>query len=157
MLMGRKLKQGWSFRPINRLVAGALAAGVVFAVAGYVAFGWHWLHAFGLAGENQGRTSHLSIPVTFARLTGIDEGAVRVAALVLFGVAIVWLLVKTWQGFDWIRAAAWAGFGLLLATSWLLPWYLVWPLPLAAVARDRRLAILLLALTAYQLGARIPL
>lgn len=156
-LMGRKLKQGWSFRPINRLVAGALAAGVVFAVAGYVAFGWHWLHAFGLAGENQGRTSHLSIPVTFARLTGIDEGAVRVAALVLFGVAVVWLLVKTWQGFDWIRAAAWAGFGLLLATSWLLPWYLVWPLPLAAVARDRRLAILLIALTAYQLGARIPL
>jgi hypothetical protein len=76
---------------------------------------------------------------------------------VLFGVAVVWLLVKTWQGFDWIRAAAWAGFGLLLATSWLLPWYIVWPLPLVAVARDRRLAILLLALTAYQLGARIPL
>ena len=50
-----------------------------------------------------------------------------------------------------------AGFGLLLATSWLLPWYLLWPLPLAAVARDRLLAALLLALTAYQLGARIPL
>jgi hypothetical protein len=157
VLTGRKLKQGWSFRPINRFVAGAVGAAVVFAVAGYVAFGWHWLHAFGLAGENQGRTSHLSIPVTFARLTGIDEGAVRVAALALFGAAVVWLLVKTWRGFDWIRAAAWTGFGLLLATSWLLPWYLVWPLPLVAVARDRRLAVLLLALTAYQLGARIPL
>jgi alpha-1,6-mannosyltransferase len=156
-LTGRKLKQGWSFRPVNRLVLGAVGAAVVFAVAGYVAFGWHWLHAFGLAGENQGRTSHLSIPVTFARLTGIDEGAVRVAALVLFGVAVVWLVWKTWRGFDWIRAAAWTGFGLLLATSWLLPWYLVWPLPLVAVARDRRLAVLLLALTAYQLGARIPL
>ena len=70
---------------------------------------------------------------------------------------VVWLLVKTWRGFDWIRAAAWAGTGLLLATSWLLPWYLVWPLPLAAVARDRALAFVLLALTAYQLGARIPL
>jgi Glycosyltransferase family 87 len=161
---GRKLKQEWSFRPTNwevcpvcRLAGGAVGAAVVFAVAGYAAFGWHWLHAFGLAGENQGRTSHLSIPVTFARLTGIDEGAVRVAALVLFGAAVVWLLWKTWRGFDWIRAAAWAGFGLLLATSWLLPWYLVWPLPLVAVARDRRLAVLLLALTAYQLGARIPL
>src|ERR1700761_2177807 len=157
VLMGRKPDHMGGFRPINRLVLGAVGAAVVFAVAGYAAFGWHWLHAFGLAGENQGRTSHLSIPVTFARLTGIDEGAVRVAALVLFGAAVVWLLWKTWQGFDWIRAAAWAGFGLLLATSWLLPWYLVWPLPLAAVARDRRLAILLLALAAYQLGARIPL
>jgi hypothetical protein len=140
-----------------RLIAGALAAALVIGAAGYLAFGWEWLHAFGLAGENQGRTSHMSIPVTFARLSGIDEGAVRVAALAIFGAAVAWLLVWTWRGTDWIRAAAWAATGLLLATSWLLPWYLVWPLPLAAVARDRALAFVLLALTAYQLGARIPL
>jgi alpha-1,6-mannosyltransferase len=140
-----------------RLALGALLAAIAIGLAGYLAFGWHWLHAFGLAGENQGRTSHMSIPVTVARLTGIDEGAVRVAALVIFGTAVAWLLVWTWRGADWIRAAAWAGTGLLLATSWLLPWYLIWPLPLAAVARDRALAFVLLALTAYQLGARIPL
>jgi hypothetical protein len=140
-----------------RLVLGTLAAALVIGLAGHLAFGWEWLHAFGLAGENQGRTSHMSIPVTFARLSGIDEGAVRVAALAIFGAAVIWLLVWTWRGADWIRAAAWAGTGLLLATSWLLPWYLVWPLPLAAVARDRALAFVLLALTAYQLGARIPL
>jgi hypothetical protein len=156
MLMGRKLAYVSSFRPINRLAVGALLAALVIGLAGYLGFGWEWLHAFGLAGESQGRTSHMSIPVTFARLTGIDEGAVRVAALAIFGAALVWLLVWTWRGADWIRAAAWAGTGLLLATSWLLPWYLVWPLPLAAVARDRRLALVLLALTAYQLGARIP-
>jgi alpha-1,6-mannosyltransferase len=144
-------------RGLARLAAGALGAAVVIGAAAYLGFGWEWLHAFGLAGENQGRTSHLSIPVTFARLTGIDEAGVRIAALALFGVAVAWLLVRTWRGADWIRAAAWAGFGLLLATSWLLPWYLLWPLPLAAVARDRLLAALLLALTAYQLGARIPL
>jgi len=144
-------------RATARLAAGALAAALAIGLAGYLAFGWDWLHAFGLAGENQGRTSHLSIPVTFARLSGINEGAVRVVALALFGVAVIWLLVRTWRGADWIRAAAWAGTGLLLATSWLLPWYLIWPLPLAAVARDRLLAFVLLALTAYQLGARIPL
>jgi alpha-1,6-mannosyltransferase len=174
MLTGRKLQEGLRFRPGNaersegegppdgggrlaRFVLGAAAAALAIGAAGYLAFGWDWLHAFGLAGENQGRTSHLSIPVTFARLTGIDEGAVRVVALALFGVAVAWLLVRTWRGADWIRAAAWAGTGLLLATSWLLPWYLIWPLPLAAVARDRLLAFVLLALTAYQLGARIPL
>jgi alpha-1,6-mannosyltransferase len=142
---------------IARLALGALTAVLAIGLAGYLGFGWEWLHAFGLAGENQGRTSYMSIPVTFARLSGIDEGAVRVAALALFGAAVAWLLVHTWRGADWIRAAAWAGTGLLLATSWLLPWYLVWPLPLAAVARDRALAFVLLALTAYQLGARIPL
>lgn len=143
--------------PPCRLIAGAVMAALAIGVGAYLAFGWEWLHAFGLAGENQGRTSHMSIPVTVARLTGIDEGAMRVAALAIFGAAIVWLLLWTWRGGDWVRAAAWAGSGLLLATSWLLPWYLVWPLPLAAVARDRLLALLLLALTAYQLGARIPL
>jgi hypothetical protein len=157
MLMGRKPDHLTGFRPINRLAAGALAAALVIGVGGYLGFGWEWLHAFGLAGENQGRTSHLSIPVTFARLTGFDEGAVRVATLALFGIAVAWLLVRTWHGADWIRAAAWAGTGLLLATSWLLPWYLIWPLPLAAIGRDRLLAFVLLALTAYQLGARIPL
>jgi hypothetical protein len=157
MLTGRKPLYISGFRPINRLAAGGLGAALAIGVGGYLGFGWDWLHAFGLAGENQGRTSHLSIPVTFSRLTGVDEGAVRVAALALFGVAVVWLLVRTWRGADWIRAAAWAGTGLLLATSWLLPWYLIWPLPLAAVARDRLLALVLLVLTAYQLGARIPL
>jgi len=166
---GRKPAYMSGFRPVDRgvrqrarggvtrLALGAIAAALLIGGAGYLAFGWEWLHAFGLAGENQGRTSHLSIPVTFARLSGIDEGTVRVAALVLFGVAVAWLLVRTWRGADWIRATAWAGTGLLLATSWLLPWYLLWPLPLAAVARDRFLVLLLLALTAYQLGARIPL
>ncbi|HVX32363.1 MAG TPA: polyprenol phosphomannose-dependent alpha 1,6 mannosyltransferase MptB [Solirubrobacterales bacterium] len=144
-------------RSTSRLALGGVGAALVVGVAGYLAFGWDWLHAFGLAGENQGRTSHLSIPVTFARLTHLDEAAVRVAALALLGIAVLFLLLKTWRGTDWIRAAAWAGTALLLATSWLLPWYLIWPLPLAAIARDRFLALLLVALTAYQLGARIPL
>ena len=157
VLMGRKALYFSAFRPINRLVAGVTGAVVVIGAAGYLGFGWEWLHAFGLAGKNQRRTSHLSIPTTFARLSGLDQGAVRAGALVLFGLALLCLLVWTWRGADWIRAAAWAGTALLLATSWLLPWYLLWPLPLAAVARDRLLVVLLLALTAFQLGARIPL
>ena len=140
-----------------RLVAGGLAALLVVGVAAYLAFGWDWTHAFGLAGENQSRTSHMSIPITLARLTGLDPDPVRVAALVLYAAAVAWLLAWTWRGGDWVRAAGWAGLGLLLATSWLLPWYLIWALPLAAIARDRPLALLTLALTAYQLGARIPL
>jgi hypothetical protein len=141
----------------DRLLLGGAAAALALAGAAWLAFGWDWTHAFGLAGENQSRTSHMSIPVTFARLSGLDAGAVRAAALVLYGAAFLALLAWTWRGGDWVRAAAWAAFGLLLATSWLLPWYLVWALPLAAVSRDRTLALLTLALTAYQLGARIPL
>jgi alpha-1,6-mannosyltransferase len=144
-------------RPVGRLlIGGALAAGVVGGIA-YLGFGWHWLDAFALAGENQGRTSHLSIPITTARLTDLDPDAVRIAALTLYAVLIAYLLAWTYRGGDWLRATAWATTGLLLATAWLLPWYLLWPLPAAALSRDRALKLLLLALTAYQLGARIPL
>ena len=142
---------------LARLLAGAaLAAGAICLVA-YLGFGWDWLHALGLAGENQGRTSYMSIPIAVARLTGLDPDAVRLVALVLFLTLFLQLLLWTWRGFDWVRAAAWTATGLLLATAWLLPWYLIWPLPLAAISRDRPLQLLLLALTAYQLGARIPL
>jgi alpha-1,6-mannosyltransferase len=139
------------------LLGGALLALAVIALGAHLAFGWEWLHAFDLAGENQGRTSYMSIPITLARLTGLDPEAVRVLALTLFLTLFFKLLLLTWRGYDWVLAAAWAAFGLLLASAWLLPWYLVWPLPLVAISRDRRLQLLTLALTAYQLGARIPL
>ena len=141
----------------TRLLAGALAAALTIAIAANLAFGWDWVHGLGLAGENQSRTSHMSLPITAARLSGLDPGAVRLTAAVLFATAIAGLLAWTWRGGDWIRAAAWAAFALLLATSWLLPWYLIWVLPLAAISRDRSLQLLTLGLTAYQLGARIPL
>jgi hypothetical protein len=154
---GRFVEPGATFRPVGRLLAGAAGAAVLIGVAAHLAFGWHWLDAFGLAGENQGRTSHMSVPVTFARLTGLAVDPVRAVALALYGATLVALLAWTWRGGDWVRAAAWAALGLLLATSWLLPWYLILALPLVAISRDRPLQLLTLALTAFQLGTRIPL
>lgn len=139
------------------LAVGALAAALAIGLAAYLAFGWDWTHAFAVAREHQSSSSHLSIPSTFARIAGLDRGPVSSVALGLYAVAVAWLLAWTWRGGDWVRAAAWAALGLLLATSWLLPWYLVWALPLAAIARDRPLVLLTLALTAFQLAARIPL
>ncbi|HEU4739380.1 MAG TPA: glycosyltransferase 87 family protein [Solirubrobacterales bacterium] len=155
--MGRKAVYLSGFRPVGRFLAGAGLAATFIAVAAWVAFGWDWLHGFGLAGENQSRTSYMSIPITAARLTGLDPDAVRLAAAILFAAAVAYLLAWTWRGADWVRASAWAALALLLATAWLLPWYLIWALPLAAVSRDRPLQLLTLVLTAYQLGARIPL
>lgn len=148
---------GATFRPVVRLVMGALGAAVLVGVLAWIAFGGDWLHGFALAGENQSRTSHLSIPTTFARISGLAPGGCRLAAAILFAAFVAYLLRWTWRGGDWVRAGAWAGFALLLATAWLLPWYLLWPLPLVAISRDRPLQLLTLALTAYQLGARIPL
>lgn len=154
---GRKPLHLSGFRPVGGFLAGGALAAAVIAVGAWLAFGFDWLNGFGPAGENQDRTSHMSIPITFARLTGLDPDAPRLAAAILFAGSVAYLLAWTWRGGDWVRAAAWAALALLLATSWLLPWYLIWPLPLVAISRDRPLQLLTLALTAYQLGARIPL
>jgi alpha-1,6-mannosyltransferase len=140
-----------------RLLLGAGIAALAIGLAAYAAFGWHWLHAIELIGNHQGKTTHMSVPTTTARIAGLDEGAVRATALVLYCIAVVYLLIRTWRGADWLRMSAWASLGLLLATAWLLPWYLIWALPLGALSRDRPLQLLLLALTAFQLFARVPL
>ncbi len=139
-----------------RFLLGCMIASIILATAASVAFGHHWLDAFALASENQGRTSHMSIPIAAAGLTGLDPDLLRAAFLAIYLALIACLLIWTYRGADWLRATAWATTGLLLATAWLLPWYLLWPLPAAALSRDRALQLLLLALTAYQLGARIP-
>jgi hypothetical protein len=53
-----------------------------------------------------------------------------------------------WRGqLDWIDGAGWATAALLVAASSLLPWYVCWLLPLAALATDRRLFKVALAIT----------
>jgi hypothetical protein len=52
---------------------------------------------------------------------------------------VVYLLVCVWRGYDWLDASGWALLGVSVTSTWLQPWYLLWGLPLAAVARDRRL------------------
>ena len=75
---------GCSSEPPSRRWRSGLAA--------YAAFGWHWLHGIELAGNHQHKTSHLSIPTTFARLTGLDPTAVRATALVLYAALFIYLL-----------------------------------------------------------------
>jgi alpha-1,6-mannosyltransferase len=143
-------------RQRGRLLAGGLAAAVVIAVATLVAFGPEAAEALGLAGGNQAKTSYWSVPSTVSRISGIGVDAVRFAFLAGFAALVVWLMMWTARGGDWVRAAGWAVFGLLLATAWLVPWYIVWVLPLAAVARDPWLVGGALALSVFQLPNGVP-
>jgi alpha-1,6-mannosyltransferase len=141
----------------TRFAAGAAIAALAIGLAAYIAFGWHWLDALEPIGRHQHKATHLSVPSTVSRITGFDQATVRTVALALYATLFVYLLIRTWQGHDWLRNAAWASLALLLATAWLLPWYLIWALPLVALSRDRPLQLLTIGLTAFQLFARVPL
>jgi Glycosyltransferase family 87 len=141
----------------GRLLAGAAIAAALLAAVSLAAFGGHWLDSFELAGENQELTTYFSVPSTVARVLGADGDAVRIAALAVYGALVAGLIVWTARSGDWIRATGWAALGLLLTTGWLLPWYVLWLLPLAALSGDAALAAGVLVLTGWELGVRVPI
>ena len=61
---------------------------------------------------------------------------------------------RTWRGADWITAAGWATLALLLTLTFLMPWYVVWLLPLAALGESAALRRSTLALTAFLVVGR---
>jgi hypothetical protein len=140
----------------RRLIGAGLAAAALIALATLASFGGEAAEALGLAGGNQAKTSYWSVPSTVARLTGIGVDPVRFAFLAAFAALVVWLLVWTARGGDWVRAAGWAVLGLLVATAWLVPWYVIWVLPFAAIARDPWLAAATLGLSIFQLPNGVP-
>jgi alpha-1,6-mannosyltransferase len=55
-----------------------------------------------------------------------------------------------------IVASGWATVALLVTLSWVLPWYVLWLLPLAALARSDRLRATALVLGVYLIVAWLP-
>jgi alpha-1,6-mannosyltransferase len=145
------------------LAAVAAAAGI--ALLALVGFGTHALDALGLLSSNQGRSSRWSFPYKTAQLLGavlpgdrIDyRDAVRAVYGAAFAAVFLLTLRRTWLGADPVRMAGWATLAILVASAWLVPWYVLWLLPLAALAADRRLWWATLALCAWMLPIAIPL
>jgi alpha-1,6-mannosyltransferase len=124
------------------LLAGAGIAAAFVAALGFGLFGIGPLYLLGTLGKIQGQDGLQSIPGFIAK--GLGLGALGTAVqLVLatgFTASFIWLLRRVWLGrMDWIVGAGWATVALLITTGSLLPWYVVWLLPLAALGRDRRL------------------
>lgn len=46
---------------------------------------------------------------------------------------------------------------MLIASAWLVPWYVIWVLPLAAVSRDRPLIAATVLLTLFQAINAVPI
>jgi alpha-1,6-mannosyltransferase len=141
---------------MRRAVIGAVGAALGLLVLGLIGFGTNVFDAFSLLSSNQGRSSRLSLPYVAAKLTGVDRDAVRALFALAFAAVAAWTLWRTWRGADPIRMAGWATLAILLGSAWLVPWYLLWLLPLAALAFDRRLTIATLVLSGWVLAIGVP-
>jgi alpha-1,6-mannosyltransferase len=140
---------------VRTALVGVAAAGIVLVALGLVGFGTGVLHSLGLLSSNQGRSSRLSLPYKVSELVG-HRAVVRAAFGVAFAGVAGWTLWRTWRGADPIRMAGWATLAILLASAWLVPWYLLWLLPVAALAADRRLTVATVALSGWVLAIGVP-
>jgi hypothetical protein len=124
-------------------ILGALAAVVLAALIGYAVFGIHGIDLVAALNRDAAFVSTDSFPTELAHLVGkpgvfpIDHDLLK-GALVLI---VVYLLWRTWRGYDWVAASGWTLLAISVTSTWLLPWYTLWSLPLAMVSRDRRLLV----------------
>jgi alpha-1,6-mannosyltransferase len=131
-------------------IAGALAALILGAAAGYAAFGVHGLDLVAALNRDAAFVSTDSFPTELAHLFGkpgvfpVDHDLLKVA-LVLIVIHLLW---RTWRGYDWVAASGWTLLAITVTSTWLLAWYTLWSLPLAVIVRDRRLLFATLAVQA---------
>jgi len=116
----------------------ALAAG---AVIGFAAFGIHGIDIVAALNRDAALVSTDSFANEIAHLVGkpgvfpVDHDLLKAGLVVIF----LYLLWRTWRGYDWIAASGWTLLAISVTSTWLLAWYTLWPLPLAVISRDRRL------------------
>ncbi|HEY2161751.1 MAG TPA: polyprenol phosphomannose-dependent alpha 1,6 mannosyltransferase MptB [Solirubrobacteraceae bacterium] len=124
------------------ILIGAGVALSATATLAIVLFGLGPLHLFGTIQKVQSEGDWHSIPGFIGTKLGLGTIAHVVGWLLatVFAGVFVWLIRRVWRGeLDWIDAAGWTAVTLLLTASSLLPWYVAWLIPLAALATDRRL------------------
>ncbi len=122
-------------------IVGALAMLLAGALIGFVAFGIHGIDVVSALNRDAAFVSTDSFANEIAHLFGkpgvfpVDHALLK-AGLVIIVVHLMW---RTWRGYDWIAAAGWTLLAISVTSTWLLAWYILWPLPLAIISRDRRL------------------
>jgi hypothetical protein len=155
-------------RALVQTLLGMLVAGVIVGAASLLAFG---LHIPDLSTQGSLVTSE-SIP----NLIGLAVGAGGESSGLRQALSVVLVaLVFACAWFAWggrrdvkasggerggleraIAASGWASVALLVTLSWVLPWYVLWVLPLAALSSSRRLRTTALVLGAYLIVAWAP-
>jgi hypothetical protein len=143
-----------------RAVVGIVVSGAVMLAIAVAAFQSEALGVFRVLRQQQRLVSDDAIPNQLARGLGGPgvTSDVRLVSRLLLIAAIGWLLFLVWRrGYDWIAASGWALIASVVASSWMLGWYVLWPLPFAAIANDRRLKVASVALVAYFVAERWPI
>ena len=141
-------------RVIGVLIGMALAA-IVLATVSFVAFGSYI--------PDLTTQAKLVTAVGLPNLLGLALGQGgetttlhSVLSLVLVA-SVLGASLWAWRRREWITPAGWATVALVVTLSWVLPWYVLWMLPLAALGRSKLMRGVVLVLGVYLILAWVPL
>ena len=139
----------------SQVVLGmAWRAAVVAGALSLIAFG---LHIPDLSTQSR-LVTNVSVPNLIGLALG-QGGETETLHMLLSAALVVSVLlccVQAWRRRASITASGWASVALLVTLSWVLPWYVLWVLPLAALSSSRRLRVTALALGVYLIIAWAP-
>jgi hypothetical protein len=141
-------------RRVVQILLGMVVAGVTVAATSLAAFG---LHVPDLS--TQGKlVTNLSAPnlLGLALGTGGETEGLRTVLSGVLILVVVCSCVLAWRRRDAITASGWVTVALLVTLGWVLPWYVLWLLPLAALSSSRRLRTTALVLGVYLIVAWSP-
>jgi Glycosyltransferase family 87 len=141
-----------------RVLAGAVGATVALGLLALAAFGLHVSSMLNLLQHHDQFTKPLSnVPGYLGYVLGqggLTPGRHHTYELVFYAGALA-LLALAWRRRDWLAGGAGTLLLLIATLGWMLPWYAVWVLPLAPLARRRWVPAGAIALTAVVVAIQI--
>ncbi len=143
-----------SRRSLAQVLIGMVLAGAALGLASLFAFG---LHIPDLS--TQGRlVTNESVPnlLGLALGAGGETETLRLLLSLTLIATIAACCLRAYRREDMITACGWASLALLLTLSWVLPWYVLWVLPLAALSASRRLRVAAALVGVYLIVAWAP-
>ncbi|HEY7831684.1 MAG TPA: hypothetical protein VIC06_14070 [Solirubrobacteraceae bacterium] len=145
----------YSPRRLLRTTGGMVAAGALLAVMSVIAFGLHL--------PDLSTQSRLVTTLSPSNLLGLAVGSGGATAGLLhllsgvLALSVLAACIVAWRKRDSITPAGWASIALLMTLSWVLPWYVLWVLPMAALSRSRALRSVSLVFGVFFVLAWAPL
>jgi hypothetical protein len=141
-------------RRLVQVILGMAIAGLVIGTASLIAFG---AHLPDLSTQGSLVTS-VSVPnlIGLALGQGGETDTLRQLLTVALVLTEAGCCVLAYRRREAITASGWVTIGLLLTLSWVLPWYVVWVLPFAALSSSSRLRTVSLVFGAYLILVWVP-
>jgi alpha-1,6-mannosyltransferase len=134
-----------------RILSGAVLAAVPLAALSIALFGF----TIPNLQDQSTLLTDLSVPNLFGLVLGIGGGTPGLLRVmnVLLVVTVIYFLRRNR---DWLSGAGWSTLALLASLAWLVPWYILWVLPLAALGSSVRLRRAAIAFTVFLVLSFLP-